>query len=545
MGESKERIPGVQVPKCVEECPAGIDVPRYIRYIKEGKMDEALAVIRERIPFPLVCGFACYSPCESHCASRQFGDPVAIRVLKRAAAEMGGELWRRNLKLSPPTGKKVAVVGSGPSGLTAAYFLATLGHEVSVFEAQPLAGGMMRYGIPPYRLPREALDREISSLQELGVRIRTSCAVESVESLVREGFDAVYVACGAQSGAKLGIPGEDSPGVMDGLSFLRAVNMGERVPLKGRVAVIGGGNTAVDAARCALRLGAKEVVIKYRRTKAQMTAYEEELGSALYEGAKVEYLTAPVAISQKDGGIEVTFQRMELAEPDQSGRPAPRPIPGSEYREQFDHLIVAVGQRTSLTDEFGVPLNEQGLIQVDPETLATKREGVFAGGDVVSGPASIIEAIAQGRKAASSIDRYLGGTGRIDQTLAPKHEEVWVVDLEEEGGDRITIPCIPLDERVEGFEAVERTPSLRQAMMEAARCRQCDVREFVVEVDAEGCKECGYCVEVCGLGVFEASEGFNKKGYRPYRAQNPRRCVGCMLCFYACPDFSITVEEAG
>jgi len=529
---------------CQRACPAGIDVPRYIRYVKAGKFDEALAVIREKIPFPHVCGYACYSPCEANCGNKQFGEAIAIRALKRTAAERGGELWKKNLKLAPDTGKKVAVVGSGPGGLTAAYYLATLGHQVTVFEENDAPGGMLRMGIPEYRLPRTALDQEIDYLKELGVALKLNSRVASIGELLEEA-DAVFLACGAQGGARLDIPGDDSPGVIDGISFLKTVNRGRHMKTGNRVAVIGGGNTAVDATRSAIRLGARDVVVKYRRSQAEMTAYEEEVGNARYEGVQFDCLTAPVRIVAANGRLTVTFNRMKLGAKDAGGRPVPVPIKGSEYTEEFDMVVAAVGQYSDIPRIMKLPAGERGFVRVDPETLATDRPGVFAGGDLVTGPASIIEAIAQGRRAAASIDRFLGGRGRIDQELLPPEEEVIVLDYTCDGKTRVTIPCAPITERVTGFTAVEKDLSEGAAMKEAQRCRGCDAREFMVTVYDSGCKDCSYCMEVCQLGVFESSERFNEKGYRSVQAAHPERCVGCMQCFYACPDFSIEVKVAG
>lgn len=542
---SKKHVPkeSLVAPPCKVACPAGIDVPRYIRRIREGKFDEALGVIRERIPFPFICGYACYSPCEAKCGNQQFGEPIAIRALKRIAAEKGGELWRKNLTISPDTGKRVAIVGSGPSGLSAAYYLATLGHKVTMLEALDQAGGMMRVGIPAYRLPREALDNEIDYIKEIGVEIKTGHRMESVDQLMQEGFDSVYLACGAHQGTKLGIPGDDLPGVVDGILFLRQINEGKPVDIGDRVAVIGGGNTAVDAARSAIRLGAKEVTIMYRRSHAEMTAYEEEVGAAAMEGVKIEYLTLPVKAVSKNSALEVAFTRMELGKPDASGRPSPIPVEGSEFKKELDNVIAAIGQVPVGTQSMGIALSKDDFVQVDAETLATDKSGVFAGGDIVTGPASVIDAIAHGRKAASSIDKFLGGTGAIDQDLTPPEKEVVVMEYQVDEQTRQTMPCLPLADRTCGFDAVELGFSEEEAIIEATRCLGCDARQFEVKLYGEACKECSYCVEVCGLDVFGPADKFNEKGYRPMDVKHQERCVGCQLCFYACPDFSIEIEN--
>ncbi|MCG2740656.1 MAG: FAD-dependent oxidoreductase, partial [Syntrophaceae bacterium] len=366
---------------CREACPAGIDVPRYIRHIRDGHFEKALAVIRERIPFPFVCGYACVHPCEEKCARSQFDEAIAIRMLKRVAAEKGG---RKPAKIAkrPPTGKRIAVIGSGPCGLTAAHYLNVLGHRVTVYEALPLPGGMLRYGIPGYRLPEDVVDREIGMIRDGGVEIIAGTPVSSAESLKEKGYDAVLVATGAWKPARMGIPGEDAPNVIDGLSFLTQVNEGKSPAIGRKVVVVGGGNTAVDAGRAAIRLGA-EVVQLYRRTFSEMPANGEEVIEAVEEGVRVDYLTAPVKI----GEDHATCIRMRLVDADASGRPTPVPIAGSEYRLGFDTLIVAIGQSA---DAASVNLEgrKDGTVCADQGSLATSKRGIFAGGDAVKGPST-------------------------------------------------------------------------------------------------------------------------------------------------------------
>ncbi len=529
---------------CQEACPAGVDAARYIRLIKQGKFDEALAVNREKIPLPLVCGYACYSPCEKSCTAKYFLSPIAIRALKRLAAEKGGEGWRKRLEIAPDTGKRVAVVGSGPSGLTAAYYLRCLGHALTVFEARNQAGGMMRYGIPDYRLPAEALDREIDIIKDLGVDIRTGHRVESARSLLKEGFDAVYLAVGAQQGAKMQIPGEDSPGVIDSISFLRQLNQEKPVACSGSVLVIGGGNTAMDAARSAKRLGAEETTILYRRSRAEMPADPEEVDAALEEDVSLKCLTAPTAIAAINGRLRVTCSRMKLGEPDSSGRRRPVPIAGSEYSMDVDQLIAAIGQAPDQVQSFGVELDDREYIRTDPEDLRTNLSGVFAGGDIVSGPTSIIEAIAHGRRAASGIDLFLDGKGDIEQTLAPPEKEVILDDFVRES-PRKPMACLAPENRTTTFHPVELCMNVEVAMDESRRCLECDARRFDVILYPDNCKECSYCAEVCERDVFAPAATFNPKGYRPMEVVQAERCVGCMACYYACPDFSIDIRPRG
>jgi formate dehydrogenase beta subunit len=520
---------------CREACPAGIDVPRYVRHIREGHFEKALAVIRERIPFPFVCGYACVHPCETKCARTQFDEAIAIRMLKKAAAENGGRKPAVIAK-RPPTGKKVAVIGSGPCGLTAACYLNGQGHRVTVYEALPMPGGMLRYGIPGYRLPEDIVDREIAMIRDGGVEIVAGVRVSSAESLREKGFDAVLVATGAWKPSGMGIPGEDSAGVIDGLSFLMKVNEGNPPVIGRKVAVVGGGNTAIDAARASIRLGA-EVALLYRRTRAEMPAGSEEIAEAVEEGVRIDYLTAPVGI----GKGRATCIRMRLGDADASGRRAPVPMAGSEYALEFDTLIMAIGQSA---DAASVHLEgeKNGTVRVDQGSLTTEKKGIFAGGDAVTGPSTIIEAIAQGRRACASIDRFLGGTGIIPEALS---EETAAAPPEAalQGTTRPENRTIAMKRRRSTFEPVEITCQKKAAAAEASRCLSCDLRDFDVAVNGLICKDCGYCREVCSLGIFGQSAEFNPSGYKPAVAENRDKCIGCLRCLYICPDFAITINE--
>ena len=462
---------------CTHTCPAEIDVPRYVRLANEGKFAESCAVIREKVPFPAVLGRVCFHPCEAKCRRGQLDDPIDIRALKRIAAEKDTGEWRSKSKIAPPTGKQVAIIGSGPAGLTAAYYLAKLGHSVTVFEALPETGGMMRVGIPEYRLPTQVLDAEIDEIRKSGVDIRTNTKVNSLEGLFKGGYSAVFLAVGAHQGAKMGVEGEDSPGVMEGVSFLRDVSLGKEVRVSERVAIIGGGNVAIDASRTALRLGAKEVTIVYRRTQAEMPAGPEEIKEALEEKVNILFLAAPSRIMRQDGQLRMECIRMELGQVDASGRRRPVPIEGSEFTMDLDTIIAAIGQMPEVPAGFEVATDKGNVLQADPDTLAASREGVFAGGDCVSGPASVIEAIAAGRQAAVSIDKYLGGAGVIDEVLAPPEEAITPLEIEEGEKYRPHMPSLPLNERYGGFAEIELGLSEEMAIEEAERCLRCDLEE--------------------------------------------------------------------
>ena len=482
---------------CMDACPVHTNVPGYIKLIAEGQFKEAYKLIRETNPLPACVGRVCYAPCQEACNRGQIDDPLCIRDLKRVPADQWN-IEELEVPVVAETDKKVAIVGSGPAGLAAANDLALKGHNVTIFEALPEPGGMLRVGIPEYRLPKEILRQEIDYIQKLGVEIKTGVQVGKDITLekLKKDYDAIFVAIGAHGGMKLGVEGEDIPGVMEGIGFLRATSLGEKVDVGKKVAVIGGGNTAIDCARTAKRLGAKEVTIVYRRSRAEMPASEEEVTAAEKEEIKVEFLTTPSCFSAENKKLaKMECVRMKLGEPDASGRPRPIPIKGSEFTIPVDTVIAALGQapETDFVKQSGVSLSKRGAIEIDTKTGVTNVEGVFAGGDVVTGPAFVIDAIAAGKKAARSIHQYLNG-----QPLEPAEE--WKEPekfSQEEIEDRkrrfpsrnkVEMREEPVKERVQDFREVALGYSLDEAIEESSRCLAGQI---------EGCIECHECERRC------------------------------------------------
>ncbi len=464
---------------CHHTCPAGVKAHRYVREIGQGNFESAYLVVRENMPLPSVCGTVCFHPCETRCKRGQLDEPIAIRALKGAAVAYGKKAEKTIGPVAPRTGRKVAVVGSGPAGLTAAYYLSRVkGHDVTIFEELPVTGGMLRTGIPRYRLPDADLDHDIDIVKAAGVKIRTRTKIESVSELKKMGFSAVFLGMGAHAASRLGVKGEKSEGVFDCVQFLRSVSMGTKPTVGRKVAVVGGGNSAIDAARTALRLGNGEVTLLYRRTRDEMPADEAEIADALSEGIRLETLTLPVRLRRTKKGLVVTIQKMELSEMDSSGRRRPVPVEGSERDELFDSVIAAIGQFPDIPGRLGVDVDMRTQrIAVKARTPATSMDGVFAGGDVVLGPASVVQAIAQGRAAAIAIDRFLGGNGDIEERLAPPEDvsKLPPVETETKARYRPSMKHLPMEHRVGSFDQVEKPYSKKDAIEEASRCLRCDL----------------------------------------------------------------------
>ncbi|NOZ86680.1 MAG: NADH-quinone oxidoreductase subunit NuoF [Deltaproteobacteria bacterium] len=464
---------------CHHSCPAGVKAHRYVREISQGNFANAYLVVRENMPLPSVCGLVCFHPCETHCRRGSLDEPIAIRALKGSAVKYGARAEPQNPVVAQKSGKSVAVVGSGPAGLTAAYYLAKKGgHKVTVFEALKKPGGMLRTGIPRYRLPEKDLERDIKIIKRVGVRIKTGKRIESLSELKKNGFDATFIATGAYGSRNLGVPGERSKGVIDCVQFLLDVNMGRKNPEIGpRVAVVGGGNSAIDAARTALRVGAREVTILYRRSRAQMPADPQEISDAIEEGIDLQTLVLPVQVKRTKAGLNVTCKRMRLGNVDSSGRRRPVPIDGSEHVLQFDTVISAIGQYPDIPSRFRLELGKGNIITVDMDTMETSVTGVFAGGDATSGPASVVEAIAAGRKAAQAIDRFLGGDGDIEERFAPVEDvsKLPPLSVGTGAGVRPGMPHTSTARRIKDFTQVEKGYSKKDAIAEAGRCLRCDL----------------------------------------------------------------------
>jgi len=517
------------------------DAREYVQLIAERRFEEAFASIRRLNPLPRVCGRICTHPCETACKRGQVDEPIAIPALKRFAADGP---WRGQYKAIMPdksTGHKVAVVGSGPAGLAAAHDLALLGHHVTIFDALPVLGGMLRVGVPAYRLPKDVVDEEIRAILDLGIEVKTGVRIgEEIKlaDLSEQGYKAVFVAIGAHKDRKLGIAGEDGfEGVVSAVSFLKAVNQGENPKAGKKVAVIGGGNTAVDSARCLLRMGTEAVHMVYRRSRDEMPAAKEEIEEAVREGVQISYLTSPVEIFGEDGNVSaLRCIKNELGEPDISGRRSPKSVPGSEFNIDVDMVIGAIGQAPDSSFlENELTERDKRIYVEDPYALMTTHPGVFAGGDAVTGPATVVEAISAGKRASISIDLYLRGKllPTTEQTEAVETAKLSPALIEKTRKfARCSKISLPAEARLKGFDEVNAVLSEDLATKEALRCLHCYLG---ARIDKEKCISCLTCVRVCPLGIPTTT----KMGEI---AIDPFACQACGMCALECPVRAIDIS---
>lgn len=543
---------GPQTPApCQAACPAGIDIPSYVTLIGMGRDAEAIDVIRRDNPFPWVCGLVCTRPCEFMCVRGRVDSPIAIKSLKAFAAEraMAGGTYR-NPAPAPPKHKKVAIIGAGPAGLSAAYYLALMGYDVSIFEALPVAGGMMMVGIPRYRLPRKVIDRETAMLSELGVTFHFDTRFGkdvTLEQLKKDGYLAFLFAIGAHRSLKLGIAGEkDYSPVIDAIDILRAVALGNRQIPGRRVIIIGGGNVAIDAARTCIRLGVKDVTIAYRRTRAEMPADMEEIEQAEEEGIHMSFLTVPVEIHGENGQLTgLRCLRAKLVTRKDSDRKVPVPVEGSDYTLPADAVICAIGQcvdQTGFETMTALKWTRRNAIDVNPACMETAVPGIFAAGDAVLGPATVVEAIGGGKLAAYSMDRYLSGIEQPQKPPVPvRRRRMDFMDVP--AGTKINLkrPEMPLlnpNQRRGSFQQVELGLSEKTARTEARRCLRCDV-----------CLRCGDCVEICRdkMGIDALQLGYISVDH-PVKTDfgiTATRCIGCGACAENCPNGAIRISDNG
>lgn len=546
---------------CQTNCPVHTDVEGYIKFIGQGKFEAAHRLIRETNPFPAICGRVCQHYCERGCNRELLDSSVAIMQLKRSATDYS----LKNFKLPEQTYNtldKVAIVGAGPAGLTAAHDLAIMGYRVTVFEAMPHPGGMMRYGIPKFRLPREVIDYEVDYIKRLGVDIKYNVKVGKDVQLgeLREEFKAILVAGGAHKPVQLGIPGENLQGVYHGITFMLYVNLEEQLPdMKGKtVAVVGGGFTAMDVSRSCVRLGAKKVYIVYRRTRDEIPVNEKEITEAEEEKIVFRYLESPVEIVSEDGKNVSGFKviKNQLGKPDASGRRRPEPIAGSEHVLEVDFVMPAVSQNPDMSwmpDDIGLNLNKWKTLDVDKETFATNLPGIFSCGDFITGTRDIILVVADGHRSAIAIDAHLRGVVPDFTSKIPLKKEENLRQSKKEMYDAIPRhypETIRIKERLSTFKEMERTFTVKEAEEEAARCLQCS---HSWSYDSDSCILCMNCIDVCPQKcltikpltelqfnrLFNENISLKQQGVKGIEIDRDL-CVRCSFCEQVCPTDSIS-----
>ncbi|MDC7226251.1 MAG: FAD-dependent oxidoreductase [Spirochaetales bacterium] len=582
------------LPPCEDACPASIDIKGFMGLVAEGRELDAAKLIREKAPIGGALGRICPRPCEDACRRNRVEEAMSICSMKRYISDSEYRELQGKRDLPAPgadTGKKVAIIGAGPAGMTAAYFLRLQGHAVTVFEAHKKSGGMLRYGIPYYRLPDVVLNDQFGNIENLGVEVRYNTKVGEDISLkaIESEYDSLIVAVGAQSASSARVPGEDLEGVYAGIDYLASLADHCQPDIGNKVVVIGGGNTAIDAARSALREGA-DVTILYRRTRAEMPASEWEIDEALEEGVKIQYLAAPTLIEKDGNGLSVECIKMELGEADASGRRRPVPVEGSEYKINVDSVITAIGQKVDavFVNEAGIELTRWGTVLSDNKTFMTNRPGVFACGDCQTGADIAVKAVGAGRKTAVSVDQFLKGEEVKGEPVLFNSRMGELNDVSEklfEGVEecpRVEMPIISEAKRVSSFEEVETGFSVEEARKEAARCLQCgcdaandcklrdyatrygadqnyfggERREFevdksheLVKMEFSKCINCGSCVRACaeikGLDVLAyVDRGFVTRMKAPFgRSLVDTACDGCGECVKVCPTGAIVMKK--
>ena len=568
------------VAPCSLGCPAHTDVQGYLKQISFGNYSEAVRIIKEKIPVPASVGRICPHPCEAKCRRNLAGEPLSVAYLKAFAADM--DLASENPfvpEILPETGKKAAIIGGGPAGIAAAYRLRLSGHSVTVFDAMPEMGGMLRYGIPEYRLPKAVLKKEISAIEALGVEFRNNVKIGKNMTFdeIRSDFDAVLIAVGAWKSAKIGCPGEELDGVYSGIGFLREINSGRTVDIGKNVAVVGGGNTAMDSCRTAIRCGAEKVYVIYRRTREEAPAEDIEISEAIEEGVDFRFLTNPAEIIGENGKVKaVRLQIMELGEPDSSGRRKPVPVEGKFEILEVDSVISAIGQVCDAAGFNGIELTKKGTVLMNGQNGTTNLKGVFAAGDATNKGASIaIEAIAEGNKAAAAMDAYLSGMPLVFPEPVYSEREVSEKDYAHiQKTEREKMPVKPAGTRKKSFDEVINGFSEEQAIAEAKRCLECGCHDYhdckliryanenridmrkikgikhnsfterklvSIERDMGKCMLCGLCVRVCEEKIGKGLLGFNGRGFRtaikPEFADSIEivDCRSCLECAKICP----------
>ena len=541
---------------CSLNCPAGTDCMAYVKEIAKGNYHEAVKIIKEKFPFPASIGHVCPHPCEDACRRQYVEESISIAYLKRFAGLKDLEQDTFKPEVAPATGKKVAIIGGGPAGMTAAFFLRTFGHEVTVYDAMPDMGGMLRYGIPEYRLPKKIVDREVREIADLGVVLKNNVKIGKDISFeeIRKSADAVILAIGAWTSMKVGCAGEEAEGVLGGIDFLRCNILGMPNGMGKNVAIVGGGNTAMDACRSAVRLGAENVYVIYRRTRNEMPADDEEIEEAMEEGVQFKFLTNPAEIISENGHVkQVKLQVMELGEPDASGRRSPVPVEGKFEILDVDTIIAAIGQKVDPSG-FEVELNRKGIIAADESTFRTNLEDVFAVGDATNKGAGIaIAAIGEANKAAAVVDSCLKGEEVPYRKPYYSERDLETVKAElasREKQPRVKVPKRPAEERKHDFKDIVIELSEEEVMKEASRCLECGCHDFH-ECTLIDCANCGRLHALCeGVSTTQAMKALEidpsrlagelHPGFVETKLEtierNQSKCVLCNLCVRTCDE---------